>query len=131
MSTEAAGDLAPPVILVVDDDPRIRQTIQWALGEEGFAIETAANGRTALERAIRARPALIVLDMRMPLVDGIAFADGLRRAFSEPPPIVLITGDDRPADKARRVGAYAYLPKPFELDDLVATIRRGVRARPS
>lgn len=130
MSTDATGDLAHPVILVVDDDPHVRQTIQLALEEEGFVVETAADGQHGLERAISSRPALVVLDMRLPLVDGTAVADGLRSAFGVPPHIILITADDRPAEKSRRVGAFAYLEKPFELDDLIATVRRGLRARP-
>jgi DNA-binding response OmpR family regulator len=129
MSTDGGGDLSHPVVLVVDDDLQIRQTIRWALEEEGFVVETASDGQQALERATSARPALVVLDMRLPLVDGAAVADGLRSSLKVPPPIVLITADDRPAEKARRVGAYAYLEKPFELDDLVATVRRGLRAR--
>lgn len=131
MSTDAAGDRTHPVILVVDDDLYVRQTIQLALEEEGFVVETAADGQRGLERAMCSRPALVVLDMRLPLVDGTAVADGLRSAFSMPPPIVLITADDRPAEKARHVGAYAYLQKPFEIDDLVATVRRGLRPRPN
>lgn len=124
--SSAADDAAQPVILVVDDDLQIRQTIRWTLEEEGFVVETAADGQEALERATSARPALVVLDMRLPLVDGAAFADGLRRAFTAPPPIVLITADDRPAEKALRVGAFAHLGKPFDLEDLVATVRRGL-----
>jgi DNA-binding response OmpR family regulator len=125
MATETAAH-----ILVVDDDWQTRRLIRWALEEEGFVVETASDGQQALERATSARPALVVLDMRLPLVDGTAVADGLRSSLKVPPPIVLITADDRPAEKARRVGAYAYLEKPFELDDLVATVRRGLRARP-
>jgi DNA-binding response OmpR family regulator len=129
MSTESAAEPATAFILVVDDDPRIRQAIRWALEEEGFVVETAADGRQAPERAVGVRPALVVLDMRLPVVDGATVADGLRAAYGEPPPIILITADDRAEEKARRVGAYAHLPKPFDLDELIATIQRGLHAR--
>lgn len=108
----------------------VRQTIRWTLEEEGFLVDSAADGAQALERTIRGRPGLIVLDIRLPLVDGITLADELRATLAEPPPFVLITGGDRPTVNARLVGAYAYLSKPFELDDLVATVRRGLRSSP-
>jgi DNA-binding response OmpR family regulator len=130
MSTGSDPKLANAPILVVDDDLHTRQTIQWALEEEGFVVQTAVDGRQALERASATRPALVVLDMKLPIVDGAAVADGLRLAHAVPPPIVLITGDDRPREKARRVGAFAFLPKPFELDDLLATVRQALRAHP-
>ncbi|HTE83117.1 MAG TPA: response regulator transcription factor [Dehalococcoidia bacterium] len=121
-----ASDSAGTAILVVDDDLRTRQAIQWALEDEGFVVDTAADGRQGLERAAKSCPALVVLDMMLPIVDGAAVADGLRAIHGKPPPIVLVTADDRPEEKARRVGAYAYLRKPFDLDDLIATVRRGL-----
>jgi len=129
MSTEAAGDGVTARILVIDDDRRIRQMIQWALEEEGFVVETAADGQQGLEQATSTRPALIVLDLHLPVLDGAAVADRLHAAGGEPPPIVLITADDRPEERARRVGASAYLRKPFNLDDLVATVRRGLHVQ--
>jgi DNA-binding response OmpR family regulator len=113
-------------ILVIDDDPRTRQTIRWALEYEGFVVDTAADGKQGLERAAIDRPALVVLDMRLPVADGATVADGLREMQGRTPPIVLVTADDHPEEKARRVGAYAYLRKPFDLDDLVAAVRRGL-----
>jgi two-component system response regulator MprA len=119
--------LASGPILVVDDDLGTRQTITWALEEEGYVVEAAADGRQALEYVAAARPALVVLDLRMPVVDGAQVADGLRSTYGDPPPIILITADDRAEAKARRVGAFAHLSKPFELDDLVVIVRRALR----
>ena len=121
-----AADPAPAPILVVEDDPRIRETIQWALEDEGFLVETAVDGQQAVERATTSRPMLLVLDMMLPVLDGAAVADALRAAYHQPPPILLITADGRAQAKARRVGAYAHISKPFELDELLALIRRGV-----
>ena len=129
MTTEVPRDSARGSILVVDDDRRIRELIQWALEEEGFVVETAVDGLQGLEAATRTCPALIVLDMHLPVIDGAGVADGLRAAHGDPPPIVLITADDRPVERARRVGAYAYLQKPFDVDELLATVRRGLRLR--
>jgi len=133
-----AGDAArepgsPPrgPILVVDDDPNTRLTIRWALEDAGYAVVTAADGVQGLARAASVRPALVVLDLRLPGVDGRTVAAQLRATDGTPPPILLITADDRAATMARHVGAYAYLSKPFELDDLVATVRLGLEGGPS
>lgn len=113
-------------ILVVDDDPSVRLTIQWVLEEAGFVVETAADGIKALEQVERARPALVVLDLRLPGVDGVHVAARLRADDGDPLPILLVTAEDRAAAVAKRIGAYAYLGKPFDLDDLVETVRRGL-----
>jgi len=133
-----AGDTArepvsPPrgPILVIDDDPNTRLTIQWALEEAGYAVETAADGVQGLARAASIRPVLVVLDLRLPGVDGRTVASHLRATVGTPTPILLITADDRAATAARQVGAYAYLSKPFELDDLVETVRLGLEGAPS
>ena len=126
MARQEAPHSAPAPILVVDDDMTIRQMIRWALEDEGFRVDTTGDGQQALDHATRRRPALLVLDMMLPGLDGAAVAAGLRAAYGEPPPILLITADGRAQAKARRVGAYAHLTKPFELDELVALVRRGL-----
>ena len=122
-------DATPPTILVVDDDPDIRQSIQWLLEDEGFQVRTAGDGREAVASALRARPDLIVLDMGLPLLTGEEVADALRAALSDPPPIVVITAAGNAAAKAQRCGAVAYLHKPFDLADLADLVQRY--ARPS
>jgi CheY-like chemotaxis protein len=115
-------------ILVVDDDPEIRQMIQWALEDEGWTVETAADGRQALEQATRSRPSLVVLDMGLPLVDGAGVATGLYAAYGPTIPIVVVTADGHAAEKANRVGARAHLAKPFEIDALCDTVRSALAA---
>lgn len=112
-------------ILVVDDEPQLRETIQWCLEDEGLVVETAANGQQAVERATRARPALIVLDMGLPVLSGEEAADQIRAAYrGAPPPIVVITAAGHAAEKAKRCGAVAYLAKPFNLSDLARIVLR-------
>jgi DNA-binding response OmpR family regulator len=72
----------------------------------------------------RQRPALVVLDIGLPDIDGYAVAEGLRAAHAEPVPILVMTADGRAREKAERVGARAYLHKPFELQELVDHVRR-------
>ncbi len=117
-----------PLILIVDDDPLIRQILHDVLVEEGFAVVTAADGPQAIRRAADRPPALVILDMGLPRMDGYEVAVALRAAHGRALPILTITADGGAADKAQRVGAFAYLRKPFDLDDLVAAVRGGLRS---
>lgn len=112
-----------PPILVVDDDAGLRQLMQWALEDEGYRVESAADAEQALEHIRRAVPRLVVLDMTLPGRDGAAVADAMRAAGYRVP-IVLVTGDGDPQSKAERVGARAFLRKPFRMDDLIANVHR-------
>jgi len=113
-------------ILVVDDDPEIRDVVRWLLEDEGWTVETASDGRDALERATQARPALIVLDMGLPILSGEEVAMRLRMYFEVPPPIVVVSADGRAGEKAARIGAAAYLHKPFDVDDLARLVRQAL-----
>jgi CheY-like chemotaxis protein len=112
-------------ILVVDDDPEIRDVMRWLLEDEGWTVETASDGRDALERATQTRPALIVLDMGLPILSGEEVAMRLRVYYQhQPPPIVVVSADGRAGEKAARIGAAAYLHKPFDVDELARLVRR-------
>ena len=113
-------------ILVVEDERPLRETIQLLLEDEGMTVAPAANGRAALELASCERPALVVLDMALPLMNGDGVADGLHEMYGQDIPILLTTADGRAAEKALRVGAYAYLQKPFDIDVFLQEIRRGL-----
>ena len=112
-------------VLIVDDDADIRSAIGECLTDEGVTVGIAADGREALQQAAEQKPSLVVLDMTLPIVDGFEVADRIRQQYGMVP-ILAITADGRAAAKARRVGAFAYLRKPFELDELVALVRRGL-----
>jgi two-component system, OmpR family, response regulator len=118
-----------PSILVVDDDPLLRQVIRLALEEEGLSVETAADGRQALAQASRCRPRLVILDMGLPLLDGARVAAELRTLYGDGLPLLVISADGHVVEKARRVGARAHLAKPFELDELTATVHRMLGER--
>src|ERR671925_1668541 len=97
----------------------VRRVICRALEEEGLQVVSAANGRLAVERASHHQPALVVLDVTLPLLSGGAVAAQLRALLGDELPILAITADGHPAEKARTLGAYAYLSKPFDVDELV------------
>jgi DNA-binding response OmpR family regulator len=111
-------------ILVVDDDPEIRDVVRWLLEDEGWTVETASDGRDALEQATRERPALIVLDMGLPILSGEEVAQRLQHVYDSPPPIIVVSADGRAGEKAARIGAASYLHKPFDVDELARIVRR-------
>jgi CheY-like chemotaxis protein len=114
------------LILLVDDDESIRQFITLALTGEGYEVATAADGRQALEAAAADAPALILLDMRMPVMDGWAFAAAYRKTPPPHAPIVVLTAARDAEGYAREVDANAVLAKPFELAELSRLVRRFV-----
>lgn len=109
---------APRRILVVDDDESIRQFIEMALADRGYEIVTAEHGRAALERIEAGRPDLILLDMRMPVMDGWAFAQAYRKAPGPHAPVVVLTAARDAEQSANQIVADAFLPKPFDLRSL-------------
>ena len=116
----AVGLLAPATrVLLVDDDPTMREVIGDLLELLGCAVDVATNGKEALEQVARARPHLILLDYVMPVMDGKAFGLALR---GEPGyadlPIVLMSAAPQADDVCDAIGARACLCKPFDLDEL-------------
>ena len=118
----AATDLST-VVLVVDDDPEIRDLVRWLLEDEGWTVETAGDGRAALDQATRARPALIVLDMGLPIMNGEEVARRLHDVYTDPPPIVVVSADGHAGERAARIGAASFLHKPFNVDELARIVR--------
>jgi len=111
------------IVLIVEDDDDLRQIVQWMLEDEGFMVETAKDGREALDRAMARKPSLVLLDMALPIIDGYGVAAGLHEVYGDTITILAMTADGRAAEKAKYVGAIGYVSKPFELDTLVNAVR--------
>jgi len=122
------GETAATQVLVVDDDASIRDFINIALTDEGYEVAVAENGAEALDILGRRKPDLILLDMRMPVMDGWMFVQAYRRTTGPHAPIMVLTAARDAADRAEQVRADAYLSKPFHLDALLACVRRLVTA---
>ncbi|MCC0097354.1 response regulator transcription factor [Streptomyces flavotricini] len=122
----AEGD--PHRILVVDDEPAVREALRRSLAFEGYAVQTAVDGLDALEKAASYDPGLIVLDIQMPRMDGLTAARRLRASGSTTP-ILMLTARDTVGDRVTGLdaGADDYLVKPFELDELFARVRALLR----
>lgn len=114
-------------ILIVEDDADLRFFMNAALKRSGFKTAEAANGAEALELIEQAEPALILLDMKMPVMNGWEFARLLRERFGSGIPIIVSTAAQDPAGRAQDVDAAAWLAKPFSVADLVATVSRHMR----
>ena len=110
-------------ILVVDDDPSILTTVCEILDLEGYPVETAANGAEALRAVERSRPSLVLLDMRMPVLDGWGFARALKERGLQLP-ILVMTAAQNARRWAEEIGADGHLAKPFELPDLLDAVER-------
>ena len=118
-------------ILVVDDDETLRRLVFWVLTDAGYSVMEAPNGAVALTRVQEAIPALILLDMRMPVLDGWTFARRYRTLPGPHAPIICVTAAVDGAEVATRgaqIGAVGSLSKPFDLDDLLTIVRRYVPA---
>jgi DNA-binding response OmpR family regulator len=124
------------LILLVDDEPNILQLARMYLEREGFHIQTATDGLRALELTMRKKPALMVLDVMLPNLDGIEVCRRLR-AEGNALPILMLTARDEDVDKilGLEMGADDYLTKPFNPRELVARVkailRRGNRITPA
>jgi CheY-like chemotaxis protein len=114
-------------VLVVDDDDSICEFLATALSDEGYTVTTARNGRVALARLDQVEPDLILLDMRMPVLNGWEFATHYRARHGPHAPVVVMTAARDAAGRAAQVQAEAFLAKPFDLDDLLAVAARFVR----
>jgi DNA-binding response OmpR family regulator len=118
---------APSRILVVDDDATVSEVVARYLQREGFVVETVADGRTALDRALSEPPDLVVLDLMLPGIDGLEICRRLRALA--PVPIVILTARGQESDRiiGLDLGADDYVAKPFSTKELVARVRAVLR----
>lgn len=115
-------------VLVVDDDDSIRDFVSVALSYEGYEVVSAENGEAALGAIDRGRGvAVILLDMRMPVMDGWEFARVYRERPGPHAPIIVLTAARDAADYAAQIQADGFLAKPFDLDALIRTVARHAR----
>jgi response regulator RpfG family c-di-GMP phosphodiesterase len=121
---------APTRILIVDDDPSVRDVISVLLQEEGYECRTAAGAEEALDIAAQEAPPLVISDMKMPGRDGIWLLEAFRERFPETA-VVMLTGygDTEAAVDCLRRGAVDYLLKPPKLTDLIRAIERALAKR--
>ncbi len=115
-------------ILVVEDDAQIARVLELELKHEGYDVETARDGLSGLERALK-EPDLVILDLMLPKLDGMEVASRLRAKSTVP--IIMLTAKDRIPDRVAGLdaGADDYLVKPFSIEELLARVRARLRDR--
>jgi two-component system chemotaxis response regulator CheY len=128
-STRISGDNGHhPRVLVIDDDDELAEVVRQALRESGFAVATVRHGAAALDLIGQIRPDLILLDLRMPIMDGWSFVTQYRRIGKSSGRIVLLSGHPEVRAISERLGADAYVGKPFELTQLLLTVQQQLGA---
>jgi len=117
-----------PRVLVVDDEPNIRELVQMALNFHGCAVTTGATGEDALQLAYAYEPDLIVLDVLLPDIDGFEVCRRLRSVANDVP-VIFLTARDATADTITglTIGGDDYITKPFSVEALVARVRAVLR----
>jgi DNA-binding response OmpR family regulator len=126
------ADGATPVVLLVDDDERIRRSVGTGLTLEGFEVVPASGGRAALEAVERINPNVMLLDLTMPDLDGIEVLKRLRARGRDLPVCVLSARDDVDDRVAGlEAGADDYMIKPFAIEEVVARLHALLRRRPA
>ncbi len=130
---EAVGaGLEKAHVLVVEDDDAMRAFLDESLREEGYIVRTASNTLSAIVTLLGDRADVLVIDWKMPDLDGFALLSAVRRCFAEVP-VIFVTAFARPDVESRALeqGAFSFLPKPFRLNVLLAEIQRALEARPA
>ncbi len=117
----------PETILIVEDEPALRDTLSYNLKKDGFTVESVGDGRSALDSARKLKPDLIILDIMLPELDGFEVARILRKEMSTP--ILMLTARDDEIDRVvgLEMGADDYLTKPFSMRELMARVKAQLR----
>jgi two-component system, OmpR family, response regulator MtrA len=120
--TDRTGSAKRRTILLIEDDESTREVISLALAGEGYRVVTAPDGAAALDLVPRVHPRLILLDLRLPIIDGREFLEAYRQMPGPYAPVILMTTADDVAEMAQEIGTDGYLAKPFDLGDLLKLV---------
>jgi len=114
-------------ILVVEDEITLQETLAYNLTQQGYEVETAGDGKAAIETARRFRPDLVLLDIMLPILDGIEVCRILRQEMNMP--ILMLTARDDEIDRVigLEIGADDYITKPFSMRELMARVKANLR----
>ncbi|RXQ99895.1 response regulator transcription factor [Pseudoxanthomonas composti] len=115
-----------PRVLVVEDHALVAETIRMTLEQNGFEVAVEGDGLNGLARAVQSPFDLLIVDVDLPLLDGVQLCNRIRDARDHTLPVIMLTGRAHPADRAAglEAGADIYMTKPFEGGDLIGNVRR-------
>jgi len=114
-------------ILVVDDEPQITRVLKTALSSRGYAVRAAADGDDAIQVIKEWPPDLVITDLRMPNMDGLALCRHIRAKSAIPVIVLSVKGEERIKVEALDAGADDYVTKPFNMNELLARVRAALR----
>ncbi len=124
---ETTTDATANRVLLVEDDEDLRFLVADELEQHHYVVTQAANGLEALEAIEHEWPSVILLDMRMPLMDGWRFVSELRKRYGRVAPLVVMTAATDARERALSVDANGWLAKPFELDAVLEAVEHAIR----
>ena len=114
-------------VLVVDDEPQITRVLRTVLTSQGYEVQTAAEGQSALNSFTEFRPELVITDLFMPHMDGLELCRRIRAVSNVPIIVLSVKGEERSKVEALDSGADDYVTKPFGIDELLARVRATLR----
>jgi CheY-like chemotaxis protein len=114
-------------VLVVDDDADLRMMVEFVLEDAGYVVQLAADGLEALERLKMKLPDAILLDMRMPRMDGWEFGRHFRTQYGHSIPLIVMTASEHAEKQAKEIDADDFVAKPFDVDSLLRVVARHQR----
>jgi DNA-binding response OmpR family regulator len=113
-------------VLVVEDDQDLSALLELVLTDAGYRVRLAADGRAALALVEQEMPGVILLDMRMPVMNGWEFAREFRARHDRACPLVVVTAAENARLRAEEIGAEGWLSKPFDLEDVLSMVERQI-----
>jgi two-component system, OmpR family, response regulator VicR len=116
-------------ILIVEDDPSLRETLEMLLNTRGFTVRSVSNGESAIEECKHSLPDIVLLDVMLPRMTGLEVCDIIRSQYDPPPGVIMVTAKGTEVDVVLglEVGADDYVMKPFRTQEIVARIRALAR----
>jgi CheY-like chemotaxis protein len=124
VSTVSTASRPHRKVLVVEDTTDIRELLADILASEGYVVDACANGAEALGRIAAERYDLVLLDLMMPVMDGLQLLEELRRAGGRPPPVVVMSAFERFRGEVAELGARAFISKPVDIDRLLDAVEQ-------
>lgn len=120
-------------VLVIDDDDILQDLLRFALELEGHAVTVCSDGRAALTYLAGARPDLMIVDLHMPVMDGVAFLEEARKTLDKMPPSLVLSASAETAyrDRLLALGVHAVLKKPMDTEGLTRCVAEALRTAPS
>lgn len=114
-------------VLVMEDDAELLELVTFVLEDSGYQVQRALNGCEGLAVIARGMPDLILLDMKMPVMDGWEFAREFRTRYNSAAPIIVLTAAENARKRAEEIGADGWLGKPFDIDTLARVVGQHIQ----